>query len=622
MRFVCDSCHAQYMISDDKVGARGVKVRCKKCSHVIVVRREGMEGHSGSSTTPSPEIPILTPSPLESVPPQPGKPFLDGLGDDEMGALFDQALGNSPKPALSDDELIQTQLGGGNKPGDTESTRVMDLDAMKQLAAASGREESSGAAASTQEWFVAINEKQNGPLAVQKVKELWDRGEITGDSLTWRAGMADWLPLSEVPELGAILAPRPSRPLIVSPAPMSTPSPVMTIPVESAFNAGGVSRTVRSEVPVMASGSKAEGGWRPTAASALAALAKDEIESFKKPVPAKSAATETHAAGLLDIPTTDATGRMRATAQQAPAAPSAAHAMVPGTSNGHATPGGYSAYAPRRARPLNRTVALLVGGVVVMLLILVATVTYLWVSRGQDGREVATRPSTQAPTQVAVAPLPAPTNPAPVVTSPPPVKSPEPATAAPVPVSAPTAISPKASDITSPNAKHSRLRHPKPGSADPAAAPVSTGSKGTTAVVDIGDGDFEKEFAAAGKPPPEKRRKEPGSEDRQAVYVPPEPGRGKEELEDGDIMQVVLNNKPGILRCVDEQKKKDPGSSGKLVMHWNISPNGRTSGVTVAPQSAELKSTFLAGCISSLVKGFKFPAHKVPHAPVDFPFTF
>ena len=39
MRFVCDSCRAQYMISDEKVGAKGVKVRCKKCGFVILVRR-------------------------------------------------------------------------------------------------------------------------------------------------------------------------------------------------------------------------------------------------------------------------------------------------------------------------------------------------------------------------------------------------------------------------------------------------------------------------------------------------------------------------------------------------------------------------------------------------------
>ncbi len=39
MRFACDSCSAQYMISDEKVGPNGVKVRCKKCGHVILVKR-------------------------------------------------------------------------------------------------------------------------------------------------------------------------------------------------------------------------------------------------------------------------------------------------------------------------------------------------------------------------------------------------------------------------------------------------------------------------------------------------------------------------------------------------------------------------------------------------------
>jgi predicted Zn finger-like uncharacterized protein len=43
MRFACDGCDAKYMISDDKVGPGGVKVRCKKCGHVILVRREEPE---------------------------------------------------------------------------------------------------------------------------------------------------------------------------------------------------------------------------------------------------------------------------------------------------------------------------------------------------------------------------------------------------------------------------------------------------------------------------------------------------------------------------------------------------------------------------------------------------
>ncbi len=43
MRFACDGCNAKYMISDDKVGPAGVKVRCKKCGHVILVHREEPE---------------------------------------------------------------------------------------------------------------------------------------------------------------------------------------------------------------------------------------------------------------------------------------------------------------------------------------------------------------------------------------------------------------------------------------------------------------------------------------------------------------------------------------------------------------------------------------------------
>jgi len=38
MRIVCDGCQAKYSIADDKVRAKVFKIRCKKCSNVIVVR--------------------------------------------------------------------------------------------------------------------------------------------------------------------------------------------------------------------------------------------------------------------------------------------------------------------------------------------------------------------------------------------------------------------------------------------------------------------------------------------------------------------------------------------------------------------------------------------------------
>jgi predicted Zn finger-like uncharacterized protein len=41
MRIVCDNCGAKYQISDDKVRNKVFKIRCKKCSHTIVVRSKG-----------------------------------------------------------------------------------------------------------------------------------------------------------------------------------------------------------------------------------------------------------------------------------------------------------------------------------------------------------------------------------------------------------------------------------------------------------------------------------------------------------------------------------------------------------------------------------------------------
>ena len=85
-------------------------------------------------------------------------------------------------------------------------------------------------------------------------------------------------------------------------------------------------------------------------------------------------------------------------------------------------------------------------------------------------------------------------------------------------------------------------------------------------------------------------------------------------------MQVVLANKPAIVKCVNEQKAKDPSLSGKLVMRWTIQTNGKTKNVSC--QTSEFRSTYMASCISGLIKGWNFPKHRVQGDPIDFPFTF
>jgi predicted Zn finger-like uncharacterized protein len=62
MKIVCEACQAKYSIADDKVRGKVFKIRCKKCSHVIVVRGAGEAANAASgefATSPS-SAPDLT----------------------------------------------------------------------------------------------------------------------------------------------------------------------------------------------------------------------------------------------------------------------------------------------------------------------------------------------------------------------------------------------------------------------------------------------------------------------------------------------------------------------------------------------------------------------------------
>src|SRR5262245_50011250 len=87
MKFSCDQCHAQYMIADEKVGERGVKVKCKKCQHVIVVK-PAMAAAPAADSAPFTfrEDEKTTVGPAPTMPP----------ADTQMGGTFDALFGNKP----------------------------------------------------------------------------------------------------------------------------------------------------------------------------------------------------------------------------------------------------------------------------------------------------------------------------------------------------------------------------------------------------------------------------------------------------------------------------------------------------------------------------------------------
>jgi predicted Zn finger-like uncharacterized protein len=680
MRFVCDSCRAQYMISDDKIGAKGVKIRCKKCGHVIVVRPAGAAAPKDEGA-PAVEAAAAAPSngaatsnaanglAALGTPPEGGL-FTD-VEEDEIGAVFDQVLSGSQK------------IPGGEPARESKPSTP---DAVRKLAEAEDEPEEPKAAAPANDWYVAIDDKQVGPLTVDKVKEHWDQGEVGPDSLCWRQGFGDWIPLSEVKELASVLAPRPAKPVIVAPSPVSASVPAVSAPVESAFSAGAAAKNTRPEIPAApALGQEpTSSGWKPSAASVLASLVKEENEALSKPPPKPAAEEKPAVPGLLDLPPEPAMAPaaraapmltavepMRAP-QPAPmpyappapapayAQPAPAYAQPAYASAGYPQPA-YPGYPPPAAGAQG-------GGNKTMMFagIAVAAVAVLGIGGYFAFGRSSPQPQPQPPVAVAaVTPTPQPTPPVPEVkaqpaatpavanpTTPTPAPGTPPAPAAavaaapggtPATTPAPAVTPPPATTPAPPPASEAVATRPNPGTREPrertgsrtgsrsegrseARSETKSESVGSAAAPpkasksdDVGD-DFDDLFG-----PKKTEKKSSGSQasSTPSTYIPPEPGGGAnipERLGQSDIMAVVLANKGSIVKCVNEQKKRDPGVSGKLVMHWMIQTSGRTTGVAV--KSDEFKKTYMASCISGLIKGWTFPKHKKQGDPIDFPFTF
>ncbi|MCY1079883.1 adventurous gliding motility protein GltJ [Archangium lansingense] len=689
MRFVCDSCRAQYMISDDKVGAKGVKVRCKKCGYNIVVRPAGAEpakeeGTSGEAAGGAAASKDQSTNEGFGLPPTLGTPpeggIFSGVEDDELGAVFDQVLNSGSH---------RIPAGEAAGPAQLDSSALSDAgETVRKLAEA----ESSARSAASHEWFVAIDEKQVGPLSMEKVKDHWDKGEVGPDSLCWRAGFSDWIPLSEATELASVLAPRPTKPVIVEPAPVASSAPVASGPVESAFSAGGgLSKSAKSDTPAPVAPSAQETGWKPSAASVLASLVKEENEALSKPAakasPVEEKKAKPAASGLLDVPPPEAApvaapsplmAEPSAPAPYLQPAPAPAYAQPPPQAYAqpmaqpyappaqpYAQPAAYPGYPPQAMPPQKQggKMGMIIGAAVGAVLLVGGGVFFA--TRSSEQPAPVTPPA--ATQQVAQAPATAPSKPAELPPMPPPPATAQntatpaagttqqPATA---PATAPTTAPAVAAAGTPGTAPATNPATPPPTdpvkpaeppktepqqvarAEVPTKKPSTTTSRPTSARNTSND---EEEPVVRSKPQPAAKgggnaddefdelfgTKKPSSKpdtvsaNGRTAYIPPEPGGGgaaQDRLGQSDIMQVVLANKPAIVKCVSEQKKKDPGLSGKLVMRWTIQTNGKTKNVSC--QTSEFRTTYMATCISGLIKSWSFPKHKVQGEPIDFPFTF
>ena len=63
MKVVCDNCGAKYQVDDEKVTNKVFKFRCKRCSHVVIIRPE-----EGERTVAAPLLDALESAEIEAGP--------------------------------------------------------------------------------------------------------------------------------------------------------------------------------------------------------------------------------------------------------------------------------------------------------------------------------------------------------------------------------------------------------------------------------------------------------------------------------------------------------------------------------------------------------------------------
>jgi predicted Zn finger-like uncharacterized protein len=67
MKIVCEACQAKYSISDDKVRGKAFKIRCKKCSHIIVVRSTSASIPVAEGSSSAQQLPVSEGSGLSGL---------------------------------------------------------------------------------------------------------------------------------------------------------------------------------------------------------------------------------------------------------------------------------------------------------------------------------------------------------------------------------------------------------------------------------------------------------------------------------------------------------------------------------------------------------------------------
>ncbi|MEO8877298.1 MAG: GYF domain-containing protein, partial [Polyangiaceae bacterium] len=207
MRFLCEQCKAKYQISDDKIAGKTVRMKCRKCGHMIEVRADVTETSVQSSlpveaaagggggapakpgtlprpaTKPIPPRSKLATNLTSSAPPKTNHPSA-------LAGAFQRTVAGAPATSV--------------RPQNPDDSAALDM-----------------LSASANPWYVAINGVPVGPVRLSELRRKAQSGIVTESSLVWQEGVEEWRPVKTFPELAQIVreAAATGRPSLVSSPP-------------------------------------------------------------------------------------------------------------------------------------------------------------------------------------------------------------------------------------------------------------------------------------------------------------------------------------------------------------------------------------------------------------------
>jgi predicted Zn finger-like uncharacterized protein len=228
MKFLCEKCKAKYQIADEKAAGKTVRMKCRKCGHLIEVRA------------------AITESSVSSVPPRrPDSPDASGASG-ASGAAKGGIPRPSNKPAAPAARVapLATSLAAAKpatKPerpaGALASAFTSTVQREEEISAPFDMSELSP----SDEWYVAINGVPVGPIRVGEVRRKAALGAVTEESLCWQEGLDEWRPVRAFPELAAIVreAAASGRASLTPPPPGARPSVAPAQPRSSTTRPAG-----------------------------------------------------------------------------------------------------------------------------------------------------------------------------------------------------------------------------------------------------------------------------------------------------------------------------------------------------------------------------------------------